>query len=168
MTEQTAPIALKPIGVIRSPYRTAEATPIQGVFGPDVEATIELSEEYAQGLSGLEGFSHAIILYAFHRSQREELVTRPLLGGADRGIFATRSPHRPNHIGLSVIGIRAIEGARIRFSEVDVLDGTPVLDIKPYVERFDGRNGSVCGWLEERLAGDRVPEGAGGSQGAEQ
>ena len=151
------PIVMRPIGVIRFPYKDAEGTPVQGVFGGEVEAFVELKEKYFKGLKDLDGFSHAILLYHFHKSDKEEIVGKPCLEGKEHGIFAIRSPNRPNHIGLSVVKIKQIEGNKLHFTEVDVLDGTPVLDIKPYVKQFDSRPNAVSGWVEKHYEGGKQP-----------
>jgi tRNA-Thr(GGU) m(6)t(6)A37 methyltransferase TsaA len=148
---------MRPIGVIHSPYQETRNMPIQGTFDNGVEAWLELKQEYAAGLKDLDGFSHAIIIYYFHRSPREETTGRPFLEEQRHGIFAIRSPHRPNHIGLSVIKIKRIEGNRLYFTEVDVLDGTPLLDIKPYVSYFDSRENVISGWLEKHFK-DGIPD----------
>jgi tRNA-Thr(GGU) m(6)t(6)A37 methyltransferase TsaA len=150
-------IIMHPIGVIHSPYQETRNMPIQGTFDNGVEAWLELKKEYAAGLKDLDGFSHAIIIYYFHRSPREETTGRPFLEEQRHGIFAIRSPHRPNHIGLSVIKIKRIEGNRLYFTEVDVLDGTPLLDIKPYVSYFDRRENVISGWLEKHFK-DGIPD----------
>jgi len=151
------PIVLQPIGVIRSPYKDAKGTPIQGVFGGEVEAWVELKDKYVKGLKDLDGFSHAILLYHFHKSNKEEIVGKPYLEGEEHGIFAIRSPNRPNHIGLSVVRIKRVEGNKLYFTEVDVLDGTPVLDIKPYVRQFDSRPDAVSGWIERHYKDGKQP-----------
>jgi tRNA-Thr(GGU) m(6)t(6)A37 methyltransferase TsaA len=150
-------VIMRPIGVIHSPYQETRNMPIQGTFDNGVEAWLELKKEYAAGLKDLDGFSHAIIIYYFHRSPREETTGRPFLEEQRHGIFAIRSPHRPNHIGLSVIKIKRIEGNRLYFTEVDVLDGTPLLDIKPYVSYFDRRENVISGWLEKHFK-DGIPD----------
>jgi len=132
--------------------------PIQGTFKAEVEARIELKQEYAVGLKDLEGFSHAIILYYFHKSQREDLVAEPFLEPARHGIFAIRSPHRPNHIGVSIVKIKRITGNQLYFTEVDVLDETPLLDIKPYVRHFDARDNVVSGWVDKHFTNENLPE----------
>ena len=151
-------IIMHPIGVIHSPYKEGKDIPIQGIFKRDVEAWIELQQKYAKGLKDLDQFSHAIILYYFHKSQREEIEGRPFLEQRKHGIFAIRSPHRPNHIGLSVVKIRKIEANKMYFTEVDVLDQTPVLDIKPYVKNFDNRNNVKCGWIEKHFKNGNIPD----------
>ena len=137
-------ITMNPIGIIHSPYKQSQDVPIQGKFNPEIKAYVELRGEYSAGLKDLDGFSHAIIIYYFHDSHKEKVLGKPFLEDKEHGIFAMRSPHRPNHIGLSVIKIEGIEKNKLHFSEVDVLDNTPVLDIKPYVKHFDGRDRQAC------------------------
>jgi len=149
---------MRPIGKICSPYKESSNIPIQGTFNSEVDAYVELEEKYAGGLKNLDEFSHAIILYYFHRSQREGIVGRPFLEQNEHGIFAIRSPHRPNHIGLSVVRIKNIEANRMYFTEVDVLDQTPVLDIKPYVKYFDYRQDVKCGWLDKHFKDGDIPD----------
>jgi len=151
-------ITMTPIGIIRSPYKKIRDMPIQGKFKPDVKAYIELKTEYAAGLKDLNGFSHAIIIYYFHRSQKVQLEAKPFLEDNKHGIFAIRSPHRPNHIGISIIKIESIDKNKLHFSEVDVLDGTPVLDIKPYVKHFDVRDNVISGWLDKHFQGSDIPD----------
>ena len=150
-------IVMNPIGIIHSPYKQPKDIPIQGRFKADVEAWIELGEKYESGLKDLDQFSHAILLYYFHRSREERLQSSPFLEDDTHGIFAIRSPHRPNHIGLSIVKIKRIEGNRLYFSEVDVLDQTPVLDIKPYVAYFDHRQDVVCGWVDKHFEAGDIP-----------
>ena len=134
---------MHPIGRICSPYKQSKNIPIQGIFNREVEAWIELEQKYAGGLKDLDGFRHAIILYYFHKSQREDIEGQPFLELNMHGIFAIRSPHRPNHIGFSIV--------KMYFAEVDMLDQTPVLDIKPYVKYFDSRDDVRCGWLDKHF-----------------
>ncbi|MBA7633021.1 tRNA (adenine(37)-N6)-methyltransferase [subsurface metagenome] len=149
---------MHPIGKICSPYKESTDIPIQGTFKSDVEAWIELKDKYAGGLKDLDEFSHAIILYYFHKSQREEIEGRPFLEQDKHGIFAIRSPHRPNHLGLSIVKIKKIEANKMYFTEVDVLDGTPVLDIKPYVKYFDSRDNVKSGWLDKHFKDGNIPD----------
>lgn len=144
-------IVMTPIGVIHSPYKQTSGMPIQGKFEPGAKAYVELKDEYVPGLKDLDGFSHAVLVFYFHMSPREDIVGKPFLEGQEHGIFAIRSPHRPNHIGLSVVKIEEISEGKLHFSEVDVLDGTPVLDIKPYVKHFDCREDAVSGWIEKHF-----------------
>jgi tRNA-Thr(GGU) m(6)t(6)A37 methyltransferase TsaA len=151
-------IELKPIGIIRTPYTEPKDMPIQGRFRGDVEGWIELNEEFVPGLQDLDGFSHLILIYHFHRSDKVELEGRPYLEDETHGIFAIRSPHRPNHLGLSIVKLQRIEGNRVYFTEVDMLDGTPLLDIKPYVEHFDRRDNVKSGWVDEQFSDGATPE----------
>lgn len=107
---------MTPIGIIHSPYKQVKDIPIQGKFKPDVKAWVELKKEHSAGLKDLDGFSHAIIIYYFHKSQKVQLEAKPFLENTKHGIFAIRSPHRPNHIGLSVIKIESIDKNKLHFS----------------------------------------------------
>jgi len=151
-------IMMTPIGFIHSPYKQVKDMPIQGKFKIGVQAWIELKEQYRTGLKDLDGFSHAIIIYHFHKSEKTEIEGKPFLEDNKHGIFAIRSPHRPNHIGLSVVKVEKIEANKLHFSEVDVLDGTPVLDIKPYVKHFDTRDNTVSGWLDKHFQNTDMPD----------
>jgi len=153
-------IILHPIGKIHSPYKQTKDIPIQGLFNPEVEAWVELKNRYVRGLKDLDGFSHAIILYYFHQSHREVIIGRPFLESNKHGIFAIRSPHRPNHVGLSIVKIKKIQANKLYFTEVDVLDQTPVLDIKPYVKYFDHRQEVKCGWLDKHFKNKNSPDQA--------
>ncbi|RKY23886.1 MAG: tRNA (N6-threonylcarbamoyladenosine(37)-N6)-methyltransferase TrmO [Planctomycetota bacterium] len=151
-------LIMHPIGIIHSPYKESKDMPIQGRFKADAEAWIELEDKFAGGLKDLDEFSHAIILYYFHKSQSEEIEGRPFLETDKHGIFAIRSPHRPNHIGFSIVKIKKVEANKLYFTEVDVLDRTPVLDIKPYVSHFDSRNDVKCGWLDKHFKDENIPD----------
>jgi tRNA-Thr(GGU) m(6)t(6)A37 methyltransferase TsaA len=150
-------ITLHPIGVIHSPYEKSKDIPIQGIFRQNVEAWAEIEENYVPGLKDLHQFSHVILLYFFHKSRKEHLQGKPFLEDTTHGIFAIRSPHRPNHIGLSIVTVTRIEGNKLYFTDVDILDGTPLLDIKPYVPYFDMRRDAVAGWLEKHFKNGTVP-----------
>jgi len=150
-------IILRPIGIIRSPYKKTKNIPIQGRFKDAVEAFVELEEKYKKGLKDLENFSHCIIIYYFHKSKREDIEGKPYLEDKKHGIFAIRSPHRPNHIGLSVVKIRCIKENKLFFSDVDMIDNTPVLDIKPFVKHFDNRENIVSGWLDKHFINGNIP-----------
>ena len=151
-------IIMRPIGIIHSPYKESKDSPIQGAFDNETEAWFELKDEYANGLKDLDGFSHAIIIYYFHKSHLEEIEGRPCLEQNKHGIFAIRSPHRPNHIGFSIIKIKNIKANKVYFTEVDVLDGTPLLDIKPYVKYFDSRDNVISGWLDKHFKNGNIPD----------
>ena len=144
-------IYYKPIGVIHSPFKDPKGTPIQPVGAHGVAGTIDLHAEYEAGLKDLEGFSHIILVYHFHQvSEGYCLKVKPFLDDTPHGVFATRAPRRPNPIGISVVRLERIEGTRLYISNVDVLDCTPILDIKPYVPHFDGVKDSRIGWLENK------------------
>ena len=139
-----------PIGLIHSPFQQKQETPIQATFS-QAEGVVEVYPEYADGLQDIEGFSHLILLYWFHQSEGYQLVVRPFLDQVERGLFAIRYPARPNPIGLSSVELIEREGNQLRVRGVDVLDGTPLLDIKPFVPAFDHREGARVGWLEDKL-----------------
>lgn len=149
---------MHPIGIIHSPYKEAKDIPIQGTFKDDVEGQVELKQDFSAGLRDLEGFSHAILLYYFHKSKREDVEGSPFLEGETHGIFAIRGPHRPNHIGLSIVKIKRILNNIIIFTEVDMLDETPLLDIKPYISYFDSREDVVCGWIDKHFKNGGTPD----------
>ena len=143
-------LTCRPIGVIHTPYREPRGTPIQPTGALGVEGTVEVFPEYAQGLKDLDGFSHVILLYYFHLSGGCSLTVRPYMDKEVRGVFATRFPGRPNPIGLSVVRLKGVDGRVLRITDVDIVDGTPLLDIKPYVPAFDHREDVRIGWLTER------------------
>ena len=139
-------VTLRPIGVIRSPHSKAKATPIQPVYARGVSGRAEILPEYADGLRDLEGFSHIVLIYWFHQAPAPRLIVTPFLEDATHGVFATRAPCRPNPIGFSVVRLVRREANVLHLEDVDILDGTPLLDIKPYVTRFDYREDARCGW----------------------
>ena len=151
-------IKIKSIGLIRTPYRKPKGIPIQGKFEKDVTGRAEIFLEYQQGLKDIEGFSHIVLIYYFDRSKDEKLISRPFLEDESHGIFAIRSPHRPNHIGFSIVKIEKVENNIVTFSEVDMLDGTPLLDIKPYVSYFDSRENVKNGWLDKHFKSGKIPK----------
>lgn len=151
-------IELQPIGIIRTPYSEAREIPIQGKFKDDVEGYAELDEQFVPGLKDLDGFSHAILIYYFHLSDKENLIGKPFLEDIEHGIFSIRGPHRPNHLGFSVIKINKIENNKLYFFEVDMLDGTPLLDIQPYIKYFDCRENVLSGWAEKHFAEEKIPD----------
>jgi len=142
-------IEYQPIGVIHSPFKKIEGMPIQPAGAANVRGTVEVFEAYRIGLKDLDGFSHIFLLYHFHRAQKFSLHVVPFMDSEARGLFSTRAPRRPNPIGLSVVRLHGIEAGVLHIENVDVLDGTPLLDIKPYVPEFDPRGEVRTGWLEE-------------------
>jgi tRNA (adenine37-N6)-methyltransferase len=148
-------IVLEPIGVIRTPFGEKDEIPIQPVFSQAV-GRVDVHPRYAAGLQDIEGFSHIILLYALHRSSGYKLLVKPFLDHQERGIFATRHPRRPNPIGLSVVRLLARNGSTLEVEGIDVLDGTPLLDIKPYVPDFDIVIGARAGWYDSRSEDGRT------------
>jgi tRNA-Thr(GGU) m(6)t(6)A37 methyltransferase TsaA len=136
---------LRPIGIIHTPFTDKEATPIQPSRSEAV-GRVEVYPDFAAGLNDIDGFSHIILLYAFHRSSGYALSVRPFLDNQPRGLFATRHPCRPNPIGLSIVRLLERHENELRVEGIDVLDGTPLIDIKPYVPDFDIRTGVRTGW----------------------
>ena len=143
--------SFRAIGLLHTPFQTREGVPIQGVFDAEARGRAELFKEYEPGLQDIEGFSHLILIYVFHRSTGYDLICRPYMEEQVRGLFAIRAPRRPNPIGFSVVRLERREGNILYLAEVDMLDGTPLLDIKPFVPRFDHREGAKVGWMEERF-----------------
>jgi tRNA-Thr(GGU) m(6)t(6)A37 methyltransferase TsaA len=137
-----------PIGVIRSGHTDAERTPIQPVFAKGCLGRAEIFPRFADGLDGLEGFSHVYLIYHLHRAGPPQLRVKPFLQDVERGVFATRAPCRPNPIGLSIVELTGREGNVLHLDGVDILDGTPLLDIKPYAARFDRIEGTRNGWQD--------------------
>lgn len=144
------PVTYQPIGIVRSPFGDIEGMPIQASAAEGVTGKIELDSAFAEGLADLEGFSHLILLYHLHRVRSPRLIVTPFLDAQPRGIFATRSPARPNAIGLSIVRLLAIRDATLEIADLDILDGTPLLDIKPYVPAFDDRRNARIGWFAGR------------------
>ena len=143
------PVTYKPIGRIETPYASREGMPIQAKGGEGIRGRIVLLPEYAKGLQDLGGFSHLILLYHFHLTQETRLVVTPFLDTVPRGVFATRSPNHPNPIGLSTVRLIEIRETVLEIEDVDIVNGTPLLDIKPYVPQFDGPAQVRTGWLEQ-------------------
>ena len=141
---------MKAIGIIRTPFADLKNMPIQPKGAVDVIGEIEIEEQYAAGLTDLEGFSHIYLVYLFHKASRVELKVVPFMDTVQRGVFATRSPLRPNHIGLSLVELVKIDGAKLTIRGADILDGTPLIDIKPYIEKFDKVDKSSSGWMTAR------------------
>ncbi|MFH2065564.1 MAG: tRNA (N6-threonylcarbamoyladenosine(37)-N6)-methyltransferase TrmO [Pseudomonadota bacterium] len=150
-------IEYTPIGIIHSPHAELEGMPIQPTGAAGISGTVEVFEDFSAGLKDLDGFSHIILIYSFHRSDGFQLEVIPFLDTRPRGVFATRAPKRPNAIGLSIVRLKRVEGRILHIENLDVLDNTPLLDIKPYVPDFDAQSEVRTGWLEhaQRSAADR-------------
>jgi tRNA (adenine37-N6)-methyltransferase len=143
---------MRPIGIIRTPFTEPKGMPIQPAFS-QVAGRVEVFAEYAQGLQDLDAFSHVILIYALHRSKGYALLVKPFLDDVARGLFATRHPSRPNPIGLSTVRLLSIRDNVLEVEGIDVLDGTPLLDIKPYVPDFDSHADARAGWYDGRPDG---------------
>lgn len=143
-------IALDPIGIIHTPFSQVEGTPIQSSRST-IKGIVEVFPQYQEGLDGIEGFSHIILLYYFHLSEHTNtLKVKPFLDNKLHGVFTTRYPQRPNLIGLSIVELVTCSGNQLEFLGADMLDGTPLLDIKPYIPDFDLRTASKIGWYQFR------------------
>lgn len=142
-------ISFSIIGIIHSEHQEEEKTPIQPIYAADCEGCLEVFPEFGAGLASLEGFSHVYLLYYLHKVREVRLQTEPFLQSKRHGIFATRSPWRPNPIGLSIVELLAVEGNILRLRGLDILNGTPVIDIKPYNAKFDCYENTKNGWYDE-------------------
>jgi len=142
-------IDFTPIGIIHSPFEDPADMPIQPAGATGVKGAVEVFEQFRDGLKDLDGFSHILLLYHFHRSRGFDLHVVPFLDTEPRGLFATRAPRRPNPIGLSLVQLDKVEDGVLHVRNLDILDGTPLLDIKPYVPEFDARGEVRAGWLEK-------------------
>ena len=149
-------VACKAIGIVHSPFTEPKDTPIQPSAALQALGRVEIFEEYREGLADLEGFSHIILLYHFHLIKGFRLTVEPFLEKTQHGVFATRAPARPNRIGLSVVELISREDNILCIKNVDILDGTPLLDIKPFVPEFDSRSPVRLGWLERNVS--KLPE----------
>ncbi len=139
----------RPIGVLRSEHTVAGETPIQPAYAKGCRGRAEVFPEFAEGLTDLEGFSHVYIIYHFHQAQPAKMKVKPFMQDVEHGVFATRAPSRPNPIGISVVELLRREGSILYLDGLDVLDGTPLLDIKPYTARFDRIETTRNGWQDE-------------------
>ncbi|MFX1482909.1 MAG: tRNA (N6-threonylcarbamoyladenosine(37)-N6)-methyltransferase TrmO [Promethearchaeota archaeon] len=144
----TLEFRIRSIGIIRTPFKSSKATPIQSCKS-DTHGHVELSEEFVDGLKSLDGFSHIILLYWFHKAKPAKMLMKPYLDTGPHGLFAIRSPSRPNPIGISIVKLVRIEETRLYVEGVDMIDGTPLLDIKPFIPEFDNRPLATSGWLEK-------------------
>ncbi len=149
-------IVVRPIGVIRTSLITGRGAPLQSSMSTE-RGTVVVYEEYAEGLLSLDEFSHIILLYWFHRAREPELTVVPYMDQRAHGVFATRAPARPNPIGISVVRVLRVHHNVIEFEGADMLDGTPLIDIKPFVPEFDNRTDASSGWLARRLSAAEVP-----------
>ena len=142
-------VKYNPIGIIHSPYKEIEGMPIQPCAAIGVRGTVEIKYEYAGGLKDIDGFSHIILIYHFHLSKGFSLEVIPFLDDNPKGVFATRVPKRPNSIGLSIVKLIKVEDKILHIENIDILDNTPLLDIKPYVSIFDALDQTEIGWYSK-------------------
>ena len=143
---------MQSIGLIHTPFTTLEDMPIQPKGAGEVIGRVELEEQYAPGLVDLEGFSHIYLLYEFHMAKRTALTVIPFMDTRERGVFATRSPLRPNHIGISIVQLIGVKKNIVTVQGIDILNGSPLLDIKPYIAAFDAVEDSRSGWMQGSAA----------------
>lgn len=142
-------IVYSQIGIINSPHEIPEQTPAQPVYAKGIKGTVEVFSEYSEGLNDLDGFSHIYLIYHFHKSTEVKLTVKPFLDDTNRGLFSTRTPWRPNPLGFSIVKLLKREDNILHIEDVDILNGTPLLDIKPYVHRFDRIDEVKCGWQDK-------------------
>lgn len=140
-------INYEPIGIINTPYKRKEGMPIQSISAEGIKGTITIEKKFIKGLEDLDGFSHIYLIYHFHKSENYALLTKPFLDGKSHGVFATRAPQRPNPIGISVVKLIGMKDNVIKIENIDMLDGTPLLDIKPYIPDFDIHKVEKVGWV---------------------
>ncbi len=150
------PICYKPIGIINSPHKEPKGTPIQPTAARGIAGTVEIFPEFTEGLKDVDGFSYIYLIYHLHLIKESRLVVKPFLDDREHGIFSTRSPGRPNPIGISIVKVVKIEGNKLFIEDVDIVDETPLLDIKPFVPVFDVRDPQKIGWLKKNI--HKLPE----------
>ena len=144
-------VVYKPIGVVHSPFKVPQDVPIQSVAAEGVMGYVEVAREYVEGLRDVDGFSHLILIYHCHLAQDYSLLVRPFLDERLHGVFSTRAPSRPNPVGVSVVRLTRMEKNILHIQDVDIIDGTPLLDIKPFVPEFDQRKAERIGWLTKNI-----------------
>jgi tRNA-Thr(GGU) m(6)t(6)A37 methyltransferase TsaA len=143
---------LTQIGIIHTPFKERKGTPIQPKMGKGIEGRIEVFDAYVPGLKDLDGFSHIILIYYVHLAEGYSLEVIPYLDDKRRGLFATRAPKRPSPIGLSVVRLKEVNGNTLIIEDIDIVDQTPLLDIKPYIPNFGDEPREIrIGWLKDRL-----------------
>lgn len=144
-------INYEPIGVINTPFKSREGMPIQSSGAKGIKGTITVKKEFEEGLEDLDGFSHIYLIYHFHKSDNYTLKTKPFLDDKPRGVFSTRAPKRPNPIGISVVRLIRVKENTLEIENVDMLDGTPLIDIKPYIPDFDIQKVDKVGWINNKI-----------------
>ena len=144
-------IIYKPIGVVHSPFKQPRGTPIQPSIIKGIKGEVEIFPEYIEGLQDINGFSHIILIYHFHLSKKSSLKAKPFMDDKIHGIFAIRGPSRPNPIGISTVRLIKVDSNILHVENLDIIDGTPLLDIKPYVPEFDKAEATKIGWLQGNI-----------------
>lgn len=144
-------IKYTPIGIVHSPFKEPKGVPIQSIAGKGIEGTVEVFKEYSQGLEDISGFSYILLLYDLHLTKNPSLKVKPFMDDQIRGVFATRAPNRPNSIGISIVKLDKIKKNILHVQDLDIIDGTPLLDIKPFVPEFDNREVGKIGWLQKNV-----------------
>ena len=146
--------SFKPIGLVHSPFQKSEDIPREKTLDPEgfksVRGTLEIFPEFAAGLEEIDGFTYLYVLFVFHQARERKLISHPPHDGQPRGVFATRSPRRPNPLGLTIVRLLSREGRILHVQEIDMTEGTPILDIKPYTPK-DIKRDARFGWLEKFL-----------------
>ena len=141
-------IEMPVIGTVSSPFTDLKNMPIQPPVAKGIMGKLLVSDDYVSGLKDLDGFSHIYIFYHFHKTTKTKLEVIPFMDKVPRGVFSTRTPMRPSRLGMSVVEVVSVEGNCVNIKGVDVLDGTPLIDIKPYILKFDYREGATSGWMQ--------------------
>ena len=151
-------ITFRPIGTVHTPFKSADGMPVQASRSENAPGTVVIAEDYAEGLEDLDGFSHVVLVCHLHLTRPYKLKVIPFLDDVPRGLFATRAPSRPNPIAVSVVALEKIEDNTLHIRGVDLIDGTPLLDIKPYIDEFDEPVAMRFGWLEEARKRKRLSD----------
>jgi tRNA-Thr(GGU) m(6)t(6)A37 methyltransferase TsaA len=146
-------VTYRPIGIIHSPFKEATGVPRQSAGAADINGTIEVFDDFSEGLKDLNGFSHIVVIFHLHMAKRASLKAYPPWDGKEHGVFATRSPYRPNPIGVSVVQLECVDKNILHISGIDMADDSPVLDIKPYVPELNPTKSVRIGWLSGKVEG---------------
>lgn len=144
-------IIYKPIGVIHSPFKEPKGTPIQPASAKGIKGEVEVFPEYTDGLKDIAGFSHIILIYHFHLVKKTTLIAKPFMDDKRHGIFSIRGPSRPNPIGISIVRLINVKNNILHVENLDIVEGTPLLDIKPYIPEFDKVRVTQYGWLKNNI-----------------
>ena len=146
-------LSYRPIGIISSPFKENIGIPRQSVGASDIKGTVKIFDEFSEGLKDLDGFSHIVVIFHLHRVTKWSLKASPPWDCRSHGVFATRSPYRPNPIGISVVQLESVDNNILHIAGIDMADGSPVLDIKPYIPDLNPTKDIRIGWLTNKVAG---------------